>query len=170
MKAKEKSKYAHSTNSFKKTVGTFNKTRHGKAVAEKLSKESTPKIKMELVNSDKFDKVQMELFNDIVELLTRSGTLQNVGLRFVEMFCIQYKIYLNAKNNVESQGEVITVPMKYGDTTKKNPALDVMNNAFTQMITIADKFGFTPLAQSKIKVEITREETSEDQKSLSSRF
>ncbi len=125
---------------------------------------------MERVKSDKFNEIQKELVNDIVELLTRSGTLQNVGLRFVEMFCIQYKIYLSAKDNVESQGEVITVPMKYGDTTKKNPALDVMNNAFTQMITIADKFGFTPLAQSKIKIEITKEEDNEEGKSISARF
>lgn len=141
------SKFKHSTNAQKKLVGTFNTTRHSGKVAEQISKQD---VRLELVQSDKFNDAQMALFNDIILLLTESGTLQNVGLRFVEMFCIQYRIYIESKENIEKNGSVLVIPMEYGDTTKKNPAIDVMNGAFSQMMDIANKFGFHPLAQSKI--------------------
>lgn len=141
------SKFKHSTNAHKKLVGTFNKTKHSGKVAEKIAKQE---LRLELVQSDTFNPRQMSLFNDIILLLTESGTLQNVGLRFVEMFCIQYKIYMEAKNKVDLNGSTISVDMKYGPVEKKNPAIDVMNGAFSQMMDIANKFGFHPLAQSKI--------------------
>lgn len=148
------SKFKHTTNKQKKLVGTFNATRHKKAIAEKIDQSKdvvVSKSEERLLISSTYDKAQIELFNDIMQLLEVSGTKQKVGIRFVDMFCIQYKLYMDARLNVEKSGSVISVPMKYGDITKKNPAIDVMNGAFAQMMEIANKFGFHPLAQSKIK-------------------
>lgn len=140
-------KKKHKTNAQKKQLGTYREDRHGDVMEESL-----PKTEVKLIVPKYFNQEQTELFNDIVELLTATNTLQKVGMRFIELFCYQYKIYKESLKDIEQNGITITVAMKYGDTNKKNPAVDVANGAFSQMITIADRFGFTPLAQSKIHV------------------
>jgi P27 family predicted phage terminase small subunit len=157
------SKYKHTTNQHKKLVGTFHQTRHGDAIAEEIikSKDLIASENQILLSSKKFNTEQLELFNDIIQLLERSGTLQKVGLRFVEIFCIQYKHFQDAEENIEKFGTTIVIPMKYGDTTKKNPAVDVQIGAYNIMMDIAGKFGFHPLAQSKIHLNGGNEKAKE---------
>lgn len=138
----------HKTNKQKRALGTYRPGRSGDVMEEFIK----PEKGMKLIAPKYFNQEQTELFNDIVSLLTSTNTLQKVGMRFIEAFCYQYKIYKDCIKDIDENGLTITIPMKYGDTTKKNPSVDVMNGAFTQMITIADRFGFTPLAQSKIHV------------------
>lgn len=87
--------------------------------------------------------------------------MQKVGLRFVEIFCIQYQHFQDAEENIEKFGTTIVIPMKYGDTTKKNPAVDVQIGAYNIMMDIAGKFGFHPLAQSKIHLNGGNEKAKE---------
>ena len=83
------SKFKHTTNKQKKLVGTFNATRHKKAIAEKIDQSKdviVSKSEERLLISSTYDKAQIELFNDIMQLLEVSGTKQKVGIRFVDMF------------------------------------------------------------------------------------
>lgn len=53
--------------------------------------------------------------------------------------------------DIEKRGNIIMQTSSYGTTEKVNPSWTVAQNSFSSMQSIADRFGFTPVAQSKIK-------------------
>lgn len=98
-----------------------------------------------------FTRDQKELWRVICETLKAVNLLQPIGMHMIEIYCHQYRMYQDAAKAVHASGLLLHYKTKYGEITKKNPHLDIMAGCFKALTSIADRFGFTPLSQSKIK-------------------
>lgn len=68
--------------------------------------------------------------------------------------------------DIEKRGNLIIQETNYGITEKVNPSVTVATNSFSSMQSIADRFGFTPVAQSRIKeisTPVTEHTNQEDE-------
>ncbi len=100
---------------------------------------------------DYFDDDIKKMWYEISGTLYALGILQSIGVTQIEIYCKQFDIYKKAVGQVDKYGITIVSKTKYGQIMKKNPAIEVMSIAITIMQGISDRFGFSPLSQSKIK-------------------
>lgn len=116
---------------------------------------------------DGFSDVTKDMWYKICTTLMAVGLLQNIGIKQIEIYCDQYEIYKEALLMVKTKGSVIKVTGKNGHVViKRNPYMDVMGTAFVIMNQIADRFGFSPLAQARIKTAAAKpiDDNPEEQK------
>lgn len=108
-----------------------------------------------------------DMWYKICTTLMAVGLLQNIGINQIEIYCDQYQIYKDALKMVNDKGSVIKVTSKNGNSViKRNPYMDVMGTAFVIMNQISDRFGFSPLAQARIKTAAAKpiDDNPEEQK------
>lgn len=92
------------------------------------------------------------LWNEIVSSLFKVGLLQGVGLPQITIFCDQFQVYEECQKDLKKNGIRITVKSPLGGSvTKRNPAVETAQMAIATMNAISDRFGFSPLAQARIK-------------------
>lgn len=132
----------------KKLIGTFREDRDGAKMdviplpASQISKLKPPA---------NFNAEQKQLWTEIIQTLGHVGLLQNIGIHQVTEYCIHFKLYHRALIDIDKKGHNITYDTKHGEITKKNPSYEGAMNSKSIMQGIADRFGFSPLSQSKIK-------------------
>lgn len=137
------SKQKHVPTQVKKLRGTFRKGRDGMEMM-------VPAADSVAMPPEPFNEEQKKLWYVICDTLKAIGILQEIGYVSIRIYCEQYKLYQAAYKEAED-GPTIKVTSNYGTVTKPNPAHDAMGKAFNIMQIISDKFGFSPLSQSKIK-------------------
>lgn len=128
---------------FKQLIGTFRKDR------------DAPKIQSAPINvlplpPEGYSDLQKQLWVDICEYLQAHGTLQSIGTLLIGVYCDMYKIYYDSQIQIQNDGLFIKVNTRSGHVMRKHPCLDIIKDALNHMTAIADRFGFTPLAQGKI--------------------
>lgn len=128
----------------KKIRGTYRKDRdsHGLTIQPSKAIPEAPEY---------FTPMQKEIWQAICTTLKAIDLLQPVGMPFVEIYCQQAGLYQRALEDIQENGATTTTESRYGTVIKKNPSLEIMNQAFKVMTDISDRFGFTPLSQSRIK-------------------
>ncbi|HNR09007.1 MAG TPA: phage terminase small subunit P27 family [Saprospiraceae bacterium] len=135
--------------------GTYRKDRDGKGLKVPPGQEIPEP-------PDRFNKDQKALWQTVCTTLRSVDLLQPVGIPLLIIYCDQSRLYQEAFDEVKRSGMITTTVTKYGTVMKKNPALEVMNGAIKIMLAISDQFGFTPLAQSKIKGVARQEQEYND--------
>ena len=124
--------------------GTYRKDRDGKSIALKMTTlDVIPEAPAH------FNQKQKDLWKTICETLHRIGALQVLGLMQIRVFCEQFAIYEEAADHVKEFGPFLKT--SDGKKSYKNPSLTIMRTTFKIMLRISDQFGFTPLAQSRLK-------------------
>ena len=107
---------------------------------------------------DDYTDSQKIIWKSIVETLLIAKALHEVGLPIIHSYCVQYRIFQDAYESVYpkngSKKLTIISQTKNGNIEKKNPNIDTLNQAQSAMLMIADRFGFTPLSQTKINTKI----------------
>jgi len=93
--------------------------------------------------------------NALLEL----GMLHRVDLNALLAYCIEVDTYYEAAREIRATGLVVTESRREDTSiTKANPAIQIRNTAFKNMMVIAAQFGFTPAARTRIKMETTKPE------------
>lgn len=101
---------------------------------------------------DTFNEWQKDEWMKICTTLYNTGVLHEVGLFIIEIYVRESDLYLKCINEIETKGYYVDiVDAKGNKTTKKSPAVDVANLAFSKIMNIAGHFGFTPASATRIK-------------------
>jgi len=131
----------------KELRGTDRKDRDGKGI-------TIPPVDYLPDPPDTYTDSQKLIWTSIIKTLSVAKALHEVGIPLIHSFCVQYRIFQDAYESVypKKGGHKLTIisETKNGNIEKKNPNIDTMNQAHSAMIMIADRFGFTPLSQTKI--------------------
>lgn len=94
------------------------------------------------------------LWRELVKLLDGMGVLTTSDRRALEMLCRAYADYLKARQIVDEVGLVYeTLDRNNLAVWKKNPAVDVANQAHTNVVRLLVEFGLTPSARTKVSKE-----------------
>jgi P27 family predicted phage terminase small subunit len=109
-----------------------------------------PVVKSIPLPSKKLTSEQKEIWMLICSTLKNIGTLQEIGLHLIEIYCNQWLIYKNAEREV-MESPTITTENDYGIVTKQNPNSAIMISSFNILDSLEKKFGFTPFSQTRIK-------------------
>lgn len=126
--------------------GTYRKDRDAGKVSVPDVIKSVP------VPPDGYSEKTKDMWYKICTTLISVGLLQDIGLNQIEIYCDQFEIYRDAKEKVMDKGSVIKITSRNGQSViKRNPYVEVMGAAFVIMNQISDRFGFSPLSQSRIK-------------------
>lgn len=129
----------------KKLRGTYRKDRDG------IKMDLEPMQEIPICPAH-YDDETKDIWYSIVGSLHKVKLLQSVGIPQIKIFCDQYMIYKENIEDVRKNGSRLTVRSKNGNVVvKRNPALDVIQSTYSIIGQISDRFGFNPLAQSRIK-------------------
>jgi len=80
--------------------------------------------------------------------LDECGILTNLDMAVFASYCHSYSRWIEATNQVKTQGSVITTPKGY---KQQNPTLTIANKAEEMMIKAAAHMGITPSSRSGVK-------------------
>ncbi|MBK7369858.1 MAG: P27 family phage terminase small subunit [Saprospiraceae bacterium] len=106
-----------------------------------------------------YDKaLQLKLPNPLMRIEDRVNRMQYlkgqpISLHFIGMYCIQFKIYSSCLEMIQKDGIMILQSTRDGKVSKKHPAISIMQGAIKNILAISDKYGLTPLALGKIKIQ-----------------
>lgn len=139
--------------------GTYREDRDGGKVTVPDAIKTVP------VSPEGYTDETKDMWYKICSTLISVGLLQDIGLNQIEIYCDQYEIYRDAKLKVKDKGSVIKITSRNGQSVvKRNPYIDVMGSAFVIMNQISDRFGFSPLSQSRIKnIGVTHNDSKEEE-------
>lgn len=88
----------------------------------------------------------------ICQTLFSVGILQDIGWHMIDVYCRQYRLFMDSLKDIKDTGGVITsYSASGGEVNKMHPSVSVMERSFSIMTNIADRFGFSPLSQSRLK-------------------
>jgi P27 family predicted phage terminase small subunit len=132
---------------FKIQIGTYRKDRDKNKLEVKNTLDSIP------LAPNHFDKLQKEIWHETCVYLHAMNMLQPISLHFIGMYCIQFKIYSSCLEMIQKDGIMILQSTRDGKVSKKHPAISIMQGAIKNILAISDKYGLTPLALGKIKIQ-----------------
>ena len=114
-----------------------------------------------------------DCWKNIVPFLDSTKKVERIDSYLIELYCVQYGIYREAYEVVKKNGVQTpiykTVQNQMGEIVgedfvgyKKNPAVDIMKNAITQINAIGISIGLSPKGRSELMniAGESKEETS----------
>ncbi len=141
----------------KKLQGTF---RDDRAVTNEMMPELITHVPSAPTYFSKIAKLE---WVSVCEQLIEMESLHRVDLALLSAYCVEMASYLEAIKAIKKEGSVITLPGKAGEYKMQNPWVGVKNSALKNAQTLANQFGFTPAARSKISIS-PKEKESEFEK------
>jgi len=79
------------------------------------------------------------------------GIFYKVSLPLLEIYWIHYELATRAKRAINKNGIIID--------GQKNPAVSIFKDSSAQLLRLANAFGFTPSAASRIKLPTVKKTT-----------
>lgn len=98
-----------------------------------------------------FGDIARREWNDLLPELRDAGTLESVDLPQLRMYCLNIQIVEGCAEVLKSEGLTATITNKGGFSYEiEHPMLRSMNNAIAIVNRIASKFGFDPVARTRV--------------------
>jgi P27 family predicted phage terminase small subunit len=89
-------------------------------------------------------------WNSVCQELISLGMLHRVDLGLLSAYCIEMASYLEESKLIKKEGSVITIQGKMGEYKMQNPRIGIKNTALKNAQALANQFGFTPSARTRI--------------------
>ncbi|AUT06227.1 hypothetical protein SPSF3K_01502 [Streptococcus parauberis] len=110
---------------------------------------------------DYLGRLSGECYRKVVPFLDATNKVDRIDVHLVEMYCTNYEIYRQAYADIQDNGIQTaiykSVQNQMGDKIgedfvgfKKNPAVDIMKNANTQLTSIGTALGLSPKARQEL--------------------
>lgn len=135
-------------------------------------KEAQGTLRQDRIQEDEMRVALMESLPAAPEMLTEDGQrewysacstlldlgmLHRVDLNALLAYCIEVDTYYQAAALIRETGLIITESRREDTSiTKANPAVQIRNTAFKNMMAAAAQFGFTPAARTRIKMDTAK--------------
>jgi P27 family predicted phage terminase small subunit len=138
--------------SAKKLKGSLNVTKEAK------KKGGGEEVSFRVVNNIPappryFGEIAIREWNDLLPSLKTAGTLENVDLPQLRMYCFNIQIVEECSQILADKGYAVTITNKGGHSYEtESPAVATMNKALAVVNRIAAKFGFDPASRTKVAV------------------
>ena len=130
----------------KKKKGTLQKCRE-------VENELSPKLVQSIPSppEDMREVAKTEWFR-IVGELSRLGVLSHLDLTLIEVYCNEYSVYIEMEQLLQKNGRVIFYKNADGSLkhAQRAPHQSIADRSVDKMIKIAQEFGFTPSARTRI--------------------
>ncbi|ADP69216.1 phage terminase small subunit P27 family [Leuconostoc pseudomesenteroides] len=97
------------------------------------------------------------LYKHIVQEFNSKGILKDLDSSILEEFVVQVSVSRQARKVINEHGVVIFED----DKMKKNPAVDVLNNAVKNIKSLGSSLGLDPISRSSILADVTSENDDE---------
>lgn len=91
------------------------------------------------------------LYSHIVDAFDGKGVLKDLDSSLLEEFVVQVSISRQARSAINEHGVVIFEDEKM----KKNPAVDVLNNAVKNIKSLGSSLGLDPISRSSLLADVT---------------
>lgn len=98
------------------------------------------------------------LFKHIVNEFNSKGILKDLDSSILEEFVVQVSVSRQARKVINEHGVVIFEDEKM----KKNPAVDVLNNAVKNIKSLGSSLGLDPISRSSILADVTSENDDDE--------
>ncbi|WP_439818383.1 phage terminase small subunit P27 family [Weissella paramesenteroides] len=98
------------------------------------------------------------LYKHIVQEFNSKGILKDLDSSILEEFVVQVSVSRQAREIINKHGVVIFEDGKM----KKNPAVDVLNNAVKNIKSLGSSLGLDPISRSSILADITSENDNDE--------
>lgn len=100
-----------------------------------------------------FRKRARDVWHKVIFELEKLNLLTNLDFELLAAFCYQVQIMEVAARDINKNGMFMESTNKQGATYRyKNPAVSIYNEAVTQVNKLAQQFGLSPSARTRIKV------------------
>lgn len=99
------------------------------------------------------------LYKHIVQEFNSKGILKDLDSSILEEFVVQVSVSRQARKVINEHGVVIFED----DKMKKNPAVDVLNNAVKNIKSLGSSLGLDPISRSSILADVTSENDDDDE-------
>lgn len=108
---------------------------------------------------DYFSEQEKKWYEDMCNELTKWGVITVMDSRAVEMMITAYSEYRQLREEVAIEGYTIKTQNMHGElTTKANPAVSMMSDAWRRFRGMATEFGMTPASRSKVTAKTDEKE------------
>ena len=139
-----------------RAAGTYRKDRHEKPATSFLT---IAPLKELPTPPDTLPGGMEKDWNRVCKLLQDNGILFQTDLDMVALYVSKLWIYRKAMREVEENGLVVTTINGNGiPSDRENPNLKIAMDAAKEIRQIADRFGFSPAARSRVKIDASQEE------------
>lgn len=98
------------------------------------------------------------LYKHIVQEFNSKGILKDLDSSILEEFVVQVSVSRQARKVINEHGVVIFEDEKM----KKNPAVDVLNNAVKNIKSLGSSLGLDPISRSSILADVTFENDDDE--------
>ena len=98
------------------------------------------------------------LYKHIVQEFNSKGILKDLDSSILEEFVVQVSVSRQARKVINEHGVVIFED----DKMKKNPAVDVLNNAVKNIKSLGSSLGLDPISRSSILADVTSENDDDE--------
>lgn len=98
------------------------------------------------------------LYKHIVQEFNSKGILKDLDSSILEEFVVQVSVSRQARKVINEHGVVIFEDEKM----KKNPAVDVLNNAVKNIKSLGSSLGLDPISRSSILADVTSENDDDE--------
>ena len=103
-------------------------------------------------------------WDSTVPELEAMGVLARVDAKALAAYCREYANWIRAEKDCQKRGLILEEPIvtrdgvQIGVRVKRNPAVQVANDALRLMKAFMIEFGMTPAARSRIRIEKPKQE------------
>ena len=103
--------------------------------------------------------VASEAWDDLVELLVEMRVVTVADRLALEMLATVYEEWRVAAGTVEDEGTTQLVETQFGERIQSHPAVAQRSDAFRRLHAMAQEFGLTPAARSRLQAPPKRKES-----------
>lgn len=87
------------------------------------------------------------MYEQLAPELVNSSWVKNLDLQIVVSLCMSYQMLYNGYDDINENGQVY---MTDNGMIKKNPSVDVVNNAIKNIKTLSSELGLTPASRAAL--------------------
>ena len=99
------------------------------------------------------------MYKHIVQEFNNIGILKDLDSSILEEFVVQVSVSRQARKVINEHGVVIFED----DKMKKNPAVDVLNNAVKNIKSLGSSLGLDPISRSSILADVTSNNNDDEE-------
>ena len=131
-------------------------------------KDRAERAKRAIENNNDFQAIKLPparltseektLYKHIVQEFNSKGILKDLDSSILEEFVVQVSVSRQARKVINEHGVVIFED----DKMKKNPAVDVLNNAVKNIKSLGSSLGLDPISRSSILADVTSENDDDE--------
>lgn len=101
-------------------------------------------------------------WRQMVENAEFAGVLSRVDGPALRLMAESWEVYLDAQEEIASNGIVVTQVTQAGENSKANPAIVIRNQAWKQILDGLRQFGMTPAARHGLSISGEAGQTSDE--------